>query len=219
MKNRFNLDPIDGAFSGRETDVKFGIWGSIADQLGKSSQFQEYYAPLKAPGQTAWENLLKNECVLILLDELPAYLQNARSITIGNSDLAEVTAIALANLLVAVNRECHRVCVVLTDLRGAYQQGTEMISEVLKDFEQEANRSATPIEPVHLNTDEFYHILRTRLFEQLPTEQEVADIAQGYKQALEDARQMEITSESPAQAAAKITSSYPVNRIPGFYGH
>jgi hypothetical protein len=198
------------AFSGRESDAKFGIWGEIADQLGKSQQFKEYYGPLKAPGQTAWQNLLKDECALILLDELPAYFQNARSIAIGNSDLAEVTETALSNLLVALNApECQRVCVVLTDLRGAYQQGSEQIAAVLNDYEHETNRSATPIEPVQLNSDEFYHILRTRLFEKLPSDQEIADVAQGYKRALEDAHQMEITSESPAQAAAAVSSSYP----------
>lgn len=47
-----------------------------------------------APGQKAWETLLANETVLILLDELPPYFQSARSKAIGNSDLAEVTATA-----------------------------------------------------------------------------------------------------------------------------
>lgn len=52
MEGSHKVDPNLGvrvvAFSRQETDVKFGIWGSIADQLGKSNQFQECYAPLKA---------------------------------------------------------------------------------------------------------------------------------------------------------------------------
>jgi predicted AAA+ superfamily ATPase len=72
------------AFSGRESDARFGLWGAIADQLKKRDDFREYYSPLRAPGQSAWQNLLKGETALILLDELPPYFQNARSIAIGN---------------------------------------------------------------------------------------------------------------------------------------
>jgi predicted AAA+ superfamily ATPase len=88
------------AFSGRETDVPHGIWGEIARQLGKFDVFKDYYSPLRAPGRTAWINLLQGEPMLILLDEIPPYLDNARSVAIGNSDLAKVTATALTNLFV-----------------------------------------------------------------------------------------------------------------------
>lgn len=37
-------------FSGRENDTPLGIWGSLADQLGKKSAFADYYSPLAAPG-------------------------------------------------------------------------------------------------------------------------------------------------------------------------
>ena len=63
------------AFTGRESDSPYGIWGALAEQLGKKDEFKEYYSPLKAPGQTAWVNLLKGEPTLILLDELAPYLE------------------------------------------------------------------------------------------------------------------------------------------------
>ena len=62
-------------FSGRESDAEFGIWGALAEQLGKKEVFSDLYSPLQAPGQTAWVNLLKGEPTLILLDELPPYLK------------------------------------------------------------------------------------------------------------------------------------------------
>jgi predicted AAA+ superfamily ATPase len=65
------------AFSGRESDAPLGIWGSIAEQLGKKAAFKDYYSPLSAPGQTAWVNLLQGEPLLMLLDELPPYFENA----------------------------------------------------------------------------------------------------------------------------------------------
>ena len=47
------------AFSGRESDAEFGIWGSLAEQLGKKDAFSAYYSPLRAPGESAWINLLQ----------------------------------------------------------------------------------------------------------------------------------------------------------------
>lgn len=64
-------------FSGRE-NPRYGIWGHIAEQLGKRDLFRDYYDPLEAPGQSAWINLLKGEKVVILLDELPPYFQAAK---------------------------------------------------------------------------------------------------------------------------------------------
>jgi hypothetical protein len=194
------------AFSGRESDAPYGVWGSIAEQMGKKDLFKDLYSPLQAPGQKAWESLLAGETVLILLDELPPYLENARSKQIGNSDLGQVTATALSNLLVAVGREgCENVCLVITDLTGAYEQG----SAVLSDLEKETHRTAMTLEPVRMNSDELYHILRTRLFEKLPHDSEINAIAQGYAQAIRDARQMDITNESPEQFATRIQAAYP----------
>jgi len=202
-----NLGPVKVvAFTGRESDAPYGLWGSIAEQMGKRDLFKDLYSPLQAPGQKAWENLLAGETVLILLDELPPYLENARAKTVGNSDLAQVTATALSNLLVAVGREgCEHVCLVLTDLSGAYEQG----SAVLSDLEKETHRTAMTLEPVRMNSDELYHILRTRLFEKLPRDGEINEIAQGYAGAIRDARQMDITNESPEQFATRIHAAYP----------
>lgn len=206
-----NLGPVRVvAFSGRESDAPFGLWGSIAEQMEKQDQFKDLYSPLQAPGQKAWETLLANETVLILLDELPPYFQSARSKAIGNSDLAEVTATALSNLLVAIGREaCDRVCLVLTDLSGSYETGSERISAVLSDLEKETHRTAMSLEPVRINSDELYHILRRRIFETLPGESKINEVAQGYAKAIRDAKQMDITTESPEQFAARIQVSYP----------
>ena len=169
------------AFSGRESDAPLGIWGAIAEQLGKRDQFNDYYSPLAAPGRTAWVNLLQGDPLIIMLDELPPYLVNAVAKSIGNSDLAAVTTTALANLLVALAREeLGNVCVVITDLDAAYEAGSTQINTVLKDLDGEIDRAAMNLEPVRMNTDEFYHILRQRLFKKLPAESEVADVAQGY---------------------------------------
>ncbi len=166
------------AFTGRESDAPLGVWGALAEQLGKKEHFKDCYSPLQAPGQKAWENLFAGQTALVLLDELPPYFENARSKAIGNSDLAQVTATALSNLLVAIGRPaCSRVCLVISDLTATYQKGTAYISTALKDLEAETHRGAMELEPVRLNSDELYHILRTRIFEALPADREINEVA------------------------------------------
>ncbi len=215
MSDFYDPDPRLGevkviAFSGRETDTPLGLWGELASQLGKKDAFAAHYSPLQAPGQNAWERLLSGERLLILLDELPPYFQYARAIQIGNSDLAQVTAAALSNLLVAIGRPgCEQVALVITDLAYAYESGSAQIAEVLRDFENETRRTAMSLEPVRLNSDEFYHILRKRLFERLPDEEQIRQVAQAYLDALRKARQMDLISETPEEFAARLQSSYP----------
>jgi len=198
------------AFTGRESDAPLGIWGAIAEQLGKKELFKDYYSPLAAPGQSAWVNLLKGDPLLILLDELPPYLLNAKSKLIGNSDLSVVTTTALSNLLVAVStEELSNVCVVISDLRATYEEGTQQIASILKNLENEVGRVALNLEPVGSNTDEVYHILRTRLFESLPNDKAIMEVARAYAQALRDAKQMDITNVSPDKFMQQIRESYP----------
>lgn len=200
-------------FSGRE-NADFGIWGSIAEQLGKREMFKEYYSPLRAPGESAWINLLQGEKTLILLDELPPYLENARSITIGNSDLSKVTTTALANLFVAIGKEqLANVCLVFSDLNAAYESGSELLQSIFSDLEQEAHRVAIEIAPVALNSDEVYSILRKRLFEDVENERiftsAIYEIAMEYKEAVSASKRLGFTSYTGESVFQGIKDSYP----------
>ena len=208
------------AFSGRESDAPLGVWGAIAEQLGKKEQFKDYYAPLAAPGQTAWVNLLQGAPLVIMLDELPPYFVNAASKSIGNSDLSAVTTTALSNLLVAVGRdELRNVCLVISDLKASYGEGAARIVAALDNLEAETGRAAMNLEPVRMNSDEFYHILRKRIFQTLPSEAEVEQVAQGYAKAVREAKQMDVTNASPEQFASQILESYPFHpAIRDLYG-
>lgn len=198
------------AFTGRESDAQYGLWGAIADQLGKKETFKDYYTPLQAPGQTAWKNLLQGEPLLILLDELPPYLENAKSKTIGDSNLAVITTTALANLFNAIGKEeLSNVCLVVSDLKATYESGSELLQSTFKELENEVNRSAINIEPVQSTSDEVYYILRKRLFKTLPSEEEVNEIAIAYKQAVMEAKQMGYTNTSPEKIYVGIKDSYP----------
>jgi len=207
-------------FTGRQSDAPLGIWGAIADQLGKQDLFKDYYSPLQAPGETAWINLLKGEPTLIMLDELPPYMDYVKSREIGNSDLSVVTTTALANLLVAVNKaELTNVCVIISDLTASYEGGTEQLNKALANLQKETNRSALRIEPVNPHGDELYHILRTRLFEKLPDDETIKAIANEYAKAVRDAKEMDVTNASPDSYAAQLIESYPFHfSIRDLYG-
>lgn len=197
-------------FTGRESDAPLGIWGALAVQLGKKDLFKDYYSPLQAPGVSAWINLLKGEPLLIFLDELPPYFTAAKSKSIGNSDLAEVSGTALANLLSAVAKdELSNVCVVISDLKATYAEGSAQLNKALDNFQNEVGRSAMTLEPVGLNTNELYHILRTRIFETLPDDAEINEVSKAYSQAVKDAKQMDITHASPEDFASQLSESYP----------
>ena len=63
--------------------------------------------------------------------------------------------------------------------------------------------------PVQINTDEFYHILRKRLLKAPPNEAQIDEVAQAYAKSVREAKQMDITAQSPEQFAQLIKSSYP----------
>jgi hypothetical protein len=200
-------------FSGRE-NADFGIWGSIAEQLGKKELFSGYYSPLKAPGESAWINLLKEDKILILLDELPPYLENARSITVGNSDLSRVTIAALANLFSALGKEqLSNVCLVFSDLKATYESGSELLQSSFKELDAEANRIAIEIAPVALNSDEVYSILSKRLFEDKKIDPDYSidknEIAIAYKDAVTTAKKLGFTSYAGETVYRGIIDSYP----------
>jgi hypothetical protein len=205
------------AFSGRATDAPHGIWGDIAKQLGKQEQFAHYMTHLEAPGQEAWTQLLQGDPLAIILDELPTYMEYAHAKRIGDSNLAVVTTAALSNLFVAVaDNKLDNVVLAISDLSGAsYEQGQTKIDQIfakvdsLRNLNQEAIRLSMPIDPVRMNSDELYQILRTRLFEKLPAEATVKEVARGYADAIRKAKVQDITTASPEQFAADVESAYP----------
>lgn len=198
------------AFTGRESDAPYGIWGAIAEQLGKKDVFNDYYSPLQAPGENAWIRLLQGEPLLILLDELPPYLENAKAKTIGNSDLSIVTTTALSNLFSALGKEqLSNVCLVISDLKATYESGSELLQSTFKELENEVNRSALNVEPVGSASDEVYHILKKRLFEELPEDSEINNIAIAYKEAVNEAKQMGLTNVSSDKLYTATKDSYP----------
>ena len=169
---------------------------------------------MKPPDPNKWVELLRGEPVLILLDELPPYFEAGRAVAVGDTYLDRLTEIALANLLVAVNsNKLPRACVVITDLSGtAYASGSASITQALQslnDLEQEVNRNVVRIDPVKINTNEIYHILRTRIFEKTPSASDIEAVADAYGVAVDNAKKMGLSEVSPDQLKTDILNAYP----------
>jgi predicted AAA+ superfamily ATPase len=197
-------------FDGRESDYKFGIWGALADQLGKKELFSDLYSPLQPPGVSSWQNLLQGETTIILLDELPPYFVQAKAKKVGDSNLADLTTTAISNLMVAANRdELSNVVIVISDLSGSAYADTGMI-KALDDLNMETKRSVLTLEPVAAQGEEVYHILRTRLFEKLPDLAVRDEVAVAYAEAAKKAKQMDLTAASPEAFASELRESYPL---------
>ncbi len=201
-------------FNGRSTDAVGGIWGSIAEQLGRAEQFARYVSPLlSAPGPQAWKQLLGEQPLVIFLDELPPYLEYAVAVPVGNGNLATVTTAALANLFVAVT-EMPNVCLVLSDLGGTNYAGgqdniNQAVERAIQQLSGESRRIAVPITPVNPNGDELYHILRKRLFAQVAPANAIDGVADSYREALRDAVNMGLTTTTPESLYTRIQDSYP----------
>lgn len=201
-------------FNGRSTDAAGGIWGSIAEQLGKADQFARYVSPLlSAPGPEAWKQLLGGEPLVLFLDELPPYLEYAVAVPVGNADLGVVTTAALANLFVAV-ADMDNVCLVLSDLAGSnFSIGQSKLQDAfnraVQGITSESRRIAVPITPVNPNGDELYHILRKRLFAKVAPEADVKKVADAYREALREAVKMGLTTTSPETMFTRVMDAYP----------
>ena len=201
-------------FNGRNSDAPGGIWGAIAEQLGKADHFARYVTPmLSAPGPEAWKQLLGGDPLILFLDELPPYMENAVAVPVGGANLGVVTTTALANLFVAVS-EMDNVCLVLSDLAGTnYSVGQANLQaaydRAVQGITSEARRIAVPITPVNPNGDELYHILRKRLFEQVPSSSEIEKVATDYREALREANKMNLTTTAPEAMFTRVVDSYP----------
>jgi hypothetical protein len=198
-------------FTGRNTNTPFGLWGEIAQGLKRQDVFKEYYQPLMPPSEAAWIELLRGEPVLLLLDELPPYFEAMRAKQVGATTLDVITTTALSNLFNAIaSGKLPNACIVVTDLRAsAYSAGSTAVNDALQNLELEANRVVERIDPVRLNSDELYHILRTRLFEKIAAPSEVDEVAAAYGRAIAEAHAMGMTAVTEAQERTSIVNAYP----------
>jgi hypothetical protein len=79
------------AVNGRMGFEERFLWGEIATQLGKESEYSKFWKDgPKAPSDRDWITLIGDGPTLILLDELPPYFDYAVTRQVGAGSLAQV---------------------------------------------------------------------------------------------------------------------------------
>ena len=174
------------AFNGRNNPDNF-IWGEIATQLGAAEAIKPYWANgPKAVDQRQWKEIIGDQPTLILLDELPPYLDNASTQVFGQGTLANMAVYSLSSLMSAA-LELPNCAIVVANLSGSYKAQTKALADAISNLQQETRRQAMTITPVQLAGNEIYEILKKRLIDELPDERVVSDIAEEYAQQIKKA--------------------------------
>lgn len=193
------------AIDGRSIDRTKQIWGEIITQLGKAEQgYIHWREGPKPPSKKEWIDFIGGEPTLILLDELPPYLDQAVAIGAGEANVGKLAKYALSNLFAAA-LELPHCCIVVSSLTGAYQNS----SAELHDLANEASRQARSLTPVDLATDEIYSILRRRLFKTLPDASSIARIGDLYRDLIAQAVKAQTLPSTARQLADEIAQTYP----------
>jgi len=194
--------------SGRNVDHDKFLWGSVAEQLGKVDEFSRFWRNgALAPNEDDWIALIGDRAVLILIDELPPYLDKAVTIPVGMGNLGDVTSAAISNLLSAAIK-LPRLCIVLSTLVGQYKASGDL-SRIMSQITNEARRQAKPITPVELGSDEIYQILRKRLLVREPAPAIVESVADAFGRVLADAVKSKTLERTAEKIADEVTATYP----------
>jgi hypothetical protein len=197
------------AVNGRSVSRDVFLWGDIAEQLGKKELFTRFWKNgADAPAEGDWIELLGDAPTLLLLDELPPYFDYALTRPVGGGTLANVTTYALSNLLSAALK-LKRLCVVVSNLSGAYSGASKDLGKAIENFRQETNRQARAITPVELGGNEIYEILKKRLFKTVAPPSVVDSVATAFSDAIGEAVKSKTIAKPAEQIEEEIRKSYP----------
>ena len=197
------------AFNGRNNPEHY-LWGEIASQLGEAEAIKPYWVNGPRPvDQDQWKAIIGDRPALILLDELPPYLDNASTQVFGQGTLANRVVYSLSSLMSAA-LELPNCCIVVANLSGSYKAQTRVLGEAIANLQQETRRQAMTLTPVQLAGNEIYEILKKRLIDALPDERVIADLADEYAQQVKKAEDGGyIIAASLEQIAEQVRETYP----------
>jgi len=205
-----DLGPVRvAAFNGRNNPDHY-IWGEIATQLGAAEQIKPYWVNGPRPvDEGKWKEIIGDQPTLIMLDELPPYLEQASTIKLGDGTLATTTVYTLGCLMSAA-LEMDNCLVVIANLSGSYGTQSKVIAQAVSNLQQEAGRQAKRVTPVELAGNEIYEILKKRLIDEMPSESVIDQVAEEYAQRIKAAADGGyIVAASLEQVAQQVRETYP----------
>ncbi|WIJ56059.1 DUF499 domain-containing protein [Enterobacter hormaechei] len=163
----------------------------------------------KSVDQQKWKDIIGNTPTLIMIDELPPYLDNASTQVYGSGTLANMVVYSLSTLMSAA-LELPNCCIVIANLSGSYDAQTKTLKDAISNLQQETRRQSMTITPVQLSGNEIYEILKKRLIDELPDEQTINEVAEEYAQQIKKAEDGGyIVAASIEQIAEQVRETYP----------
>jgi hypothetical protein len=140
------------------------IWGELAYQVAGPEgwpEWERYDLDREPPSEDLLDRLLSSGPTVILMDELPAYIRTAKSVTVGHTTVAGITIPFIQRLLtLAATRSS--VVVVYSLARNAYEAEAE---DLVRELNAVSARVETVIRPT--NDVEIAHIVSRRLLEHI----------------------------------------------------
>ncbi|WP_028962636.1 ATP-binding protein [Sulfobacillus thermosulfidooxidans] len=140
------------------------LWGEMAYQIGGKrlwDQWKSFEDDRQPPSDDALYRLFGTNPVIILMDELPAYIRTAKSVAVGHTTLAGVT-IPFMQRLLTLAASLPNVVVLYSLAREAYAEEAE---ELLRELEAVSARVETVIRPT--GDADIAAIVTRRLFESI----------------------------------------------------
>ena len=196
-------------FNGHQNPSNF-LWGHIADRLDRPEAMARCWKHgAVVPGVDEWIATIGNDPVVVLLDELPSYLQMAEGQMVGNSTLADITIGALERLFNALS-QLPRACVMVTNLMDdIFAEGSAKLKSLINNLNKQYGKYAQAITPVQQNSGEVFEIIRKKLFDELPSADAIEEVGQAYVDALNQAKKIDDIALVPETFIARIRETYP----------
>ncbi|CEO40193.1 anti-phage-associated DUF499 domain-containing protein [Photobacterium kishitanii] len=197
------------AFNGRNNPNNY-IWGDICTQLGAEEEIKEHWVNGPKPvDQQKWKDIIGDTPTLIMIDELPPYLNVASTHVLGAGTLADMVVYSLSTLMSAA-LELPNCCIVMANLSGSYKAQTKALADSISNLQNETRRQSMTITPVQLSGNEIYEILKKRLVDEMPDEKVINGIAEEYAQQIKKAEDGGyIIASSIEQITEQIRETYP----------
>jgi hypothetical protein len=197
------------AFNGRNNPNNY-IWGEICTQLGAEEEIKEHWINGPKPvDQQKWKDIIGDTPTLIMIDELPPYLNVASTHVLGTGTLADMVVYSLSALMTAA-LELPNCCIVIANLTGSYKAQTKALADSISNLQNETRRQSMTITPVQLSGNEIYEILKKRLVDEMPDEHVINEIAEEYAQQIKKAEDGGyIIASSIEQIAEQVRETYP----------
>ena len=99
---------------------------------------------------------------------------------------------------------------MVTNLKDdVYLAGSGQLRTLIENLTKHYDRNAQAITPVQQNTGEVFAIVRKRLFDGLPSDDKIDEVAQAYVAALQKAKRVDTIPTTPETFVERIRETYP----------